>query len=260
MSNEYVEKIKREREWHTNGKFNRKHFLNSRLFYSKERNDFNYIFPRRQFAEQIRICIQSNKHDNLSILIAPIGTGGDLPYLMPFSSRICGIDISPEAIDIINNNFGIEAYVGDIKDMSMFQDNQFDIVLVPLFFHHVRQFGFEPFLQECFRVLKPGGFMFSLEPSSWHPMAWVSWLLKKIVGNITGLVEDEAPFPPGVLSQAMEQIGFTNVKVLGASFCHNRIPIPFAKTINFLSYPLLKIPIVNKLAWMCIFSGRKLQV
>jgi SAM-dependent methyltransferase len=253
---EYDEKIKREREWYTHGKFNRKHILNSRLFYSQERNNFNYIFPRCQFAKQIHIGIQSNKNDNPSILIAPIGSGGDLPYIIPLSSRICGIDISPEAIDTIKK-LGIEAYVGDINKMSMFQDDQFDIVLMPLFFHHVRQFGFEQFLKECFRVLKPGGFIFSLEPSSWHPMAWVSWVLRKIVGNITGLVEDEAPFPPRVLSQAMKQTGFRNVEVLGASFCHNRIPIPLAKVTNFLTYPLLKIPIVNNLAWMCIFSGRK---
>lgn len=248
---EYKDKLKSEQQWYTSTA-NTKHFLNSKLFFSYKRNDFNYIFPKQQLSK----CIRTIKSNNPSVLIAPIGTGDDIKYVKPFAREIHGIDISREAVEKISDST-IDKHVGDISTMNMFADNQFDIVLVPLFFHHFVKYGFNDFLKEIYRTLKPGGHFFAIEPSSFYPLNCVIKCIKKTTGNITGAVEDETSFSPFLLSNAMKQSGFVNVKVIGASFVHNRTPIFIAKLINKITYPLLKLPVIKYFAWMCIFYGKK---
>lgn len=252
----YEDKLNREKEWHTKPVFKAKHILNSRLFYSPERNAFNYVFPKKQLALSIGAIIKANGLNKLSVLIAPIGTGNDIQYIRHLSESITGIDISQEAIEKITDN-SIEKYVGDMKNMTMFPDNRFDIVLVPLFFHHFVRYGFDPFLTEAYRVLKPNGFFFSLEPSSFHPVSWITRGVKKLVGNITGQVEDEMAFNPLMLANAMKRCGFHDVQVFGASFSHNRVPTWISYVNNVVTLPLLKLPFVKYFAWMCLFHGRK---
>jgi SAM-dependent methyltransferase len=253
---DYEDKLKREQKWYSDNKFQNKHFLNSRLFYSVERNAFNFHFARKQFAMALNDVVTANDLHNPAILISPIGSGDDIPYVKNFSRNISGIDISKEAIDMISDP-SIDAHVGDMRHMTIYPDNEFDIVIVPLFFHHFVKYGFDPFVRESYRTLKPGGHFISLEPCSFHPVSWLTIAGKKVFGNITGTVEDETPFNPFMLSKSMKRCGFTGVKVYGASFSHCRLPISIAKINNSLTFPLLRIPAVKFLAWMCIFYGRK---
>lgn len=249
---EYKEKLNSEIQWHTNA-VNIKHFLNSKWFFSYKRNDFNYIFPKQQLSKVMKQMVKSNKP---SILIAPLGTGDDIKYIKSFAGDMHGIDISREAVEKVSD-CTISKHVGDIGNMNMFADNQFDIVLVPLFFHHFVKYGFSNFLKEMYRVLKPGGHFFSIEPSSFYPLNGIIKCIKKITGNITGAIEDETAFNPFLLSNTMKQGGFVQVKVVGAGFVHNRTPIFIAKLINRITYPLLKLPIVKYFSWMCIFYAKK---
>lgn len=251
----YSKKLKREEEWYIKSEFKAQHFLNCRLFYSPERNHFNYIFPKKQFFKMMTQIIDSSKLNKPRILIAPIGNGDDIRYIK-FTDDISGIDISQKALNAISDS-NIKKYFGDIKNMHMFPDDYFDIVISPLFFHHFVQFGFDDFLKEMHRVLKRDGHFFSLEPSSFHPITWITWFAKRIFGNITGAVEDERAFIPFKLSKSMKQCGFRDIKIYGASFSHNRIPICIARFNNVLTYPLLKFPILKYFAWMCIFYGKK---
>ena len=194
--------------------------------------------------------------DHPRVLIVPVGAGDDIQYLPPYAGQICGIDIYQKAIDSIPDGL-IEKHVGDMKHMAMFSDNSFDIVVVPLFFHHYVGFGFDDYLLEVYRVLKRGGHFISLEPSSLHPLSFLARGARKVFGNITGLVEDEVPFNPVLLSNAMKRCGYQEVMIYGASYSHNRTPIWLAKLNNVLTYPLLRCPGVKYLAWMCLFYGKK---
>ena len=252
----YEDKLQREREWYTNHGFRQDHVLNSRLFWSERRNSFNYVFPKNRLASLIRQAMRRSGLANPRMLVAPVGSGDDLKYLTPLSTDIAGIDISAEAVGQIQEP-AVARHVGDMKHMTMFPDGHFDMVVVPLFFHHYMKYGVGEFLRELHRVLKPGGHLFSLEPSILNPVSCAARLIKRFVGNISGHLEDEAPFVPTRLAAAMRECGFRDVRVCGASFTHCRTPIFLARIHNVLTFPLLKVPPLKYFAWQCLFYGRK---
>ncbi|MCR4671755.1 MAG: class I SAM-dependent methyltransferase [Lachnospiraceae bacterium] len=71
-----------------------------------------------------------------------------------------GIDIMPEqlakaeALNLPNAHF----FQGDVSDLSRFEDNSFDMIVDFMILHHVE--GWRSFLDEAFRVLRPGGEMY----------------------------------------------------------------------------------------------------
>ncbi len=138
----------------------------------------------------INNSVRAHHLKDVCIHAAPVGTGGDIVHLAPMSDIITGVDVSGEATGNIND-VDINKYIADIKNMDMFTDNLFDIVVVPLFFHHFNRFGYDPFLKEIYRVLKPGGLFFALEPSCLYPLTWITQSAKKVFGNITGQVDNE---------------------------------------------------------------------
>jgi SAM-dependent methyltransferase len=255
MSN-YDDKVQREQAWYKRSGFQQSHFLNSRLFFSPERAAFTTVPCKRRFARSIQEVLDRDHFPNPRILIAPTGAGNDLPYLLPLSNRITGIDISADAIKAIAADT-MEKHVGDIKHMTMFEDGQFDLVIMSQFFHHFLSFGFEEFLQEGRRVLRPGGHFFAFEPSILHPFAFAACCGKKLFGNISGCVEDESPFLPRRLTQAMRRCGFRDVAVSAASYSHHRMPVPLARLVHSITFPLLRAPLLKHFAYYCVFYGRK---
>ncbi|MFA6450915.1 MAG: class I SAM-dependent methyltransferase [bacterium] len=254
--NDYEDKLKRELEWHTGQGFRAKHFLNRSVFFSPERNAFNYVFPRKRLALMMDRAIAGAGMKAPAMLVAPLGTGEDMIYISHITPDISGIDISEDAVRAVSAP-NLKKFTGDVKDMSMFPDESFDIVVASLFFHHFVNYGFEPYLNEMNRVLKPGGYLFSLEPSSLNPFVWAMRLAKMFFGNITGTVEDEAPFYPPRLAAAMGKCGFDGVRIEGAGFAHNRTPIFASKILNAATLPLLRSPVVKHFCWMCVFQGIK---
>ncbi len=252
---DYEDKLQRERQWHTENGLRRDHFLNSRAFYSVERQRFNYGFARKEVSKFLGDAIRNSGLDDPSVLIAPVGAGGDIEHIKHLSGDITGVDISGEAIAQIKDPH-VKTFCCDMKSMGPFPDNRFDIILTSLFFHHF-QGMLDDFLKELFRVLKPGGHFVTVEPSVLHPVCWLTRPLRMVAGNITGQVEDEAPLVPFRLSNAMRRCGLQDVRVRGVSFSHNRIPIWLARINNVVSRPLLRMPVTKYFAWLCLFHGRK---
>jgi SAM-dependent methyltransferase len=240
-------KLERERSWYTEPAFRAGHPLNARLFYSRERNAFNYVEARRRLAALLGPVDE--------LLVAPIGGGTDLPYLRPLAARIAGIDIVPEAVEAIADP-DVEARVGDMLALP-YADESFDAVAVSLFFHHYFRQGYEPYLVEIRRVLRPGGLLVTLEPSALHPGWWLSWALRRVVGNISGAVADERPIRASQLVAAMRMTGFADVQVEAAAFPHPRTPVPLARAINRVAPALVRLPLVKHLAWTFVARARK---
>lgn len=250
------DKLEREKEWYRNHGHQAAHPLNSGLFFSSTRNDFNYILPKTRMAARVDAALAGKTESR--ILIAPVGRGEDLPFVRGPGRQVTGVDISPEALGQIADPDLIKVE-GDVSDLNAFGDATFDVVIIPLFFHHYVKQGFEPFVKEAFRVLKPGGKLISLEPSSLNPFSLIARTGKRVFGNITGHVEDEAPFAPMRLARCFRRCGFIDTRIVGAGFAHNRTPIAVARIFNALTRPLLDLFPFNHFCWMCVFTGRKPQ-
>ncbi|MCM1145414.1 MAG: class I SAM-dependent methyltransferase [Blautia sp.] len=99
------------------------------------------------------------------VLDCAAGTGIYAFYLAGKGHMVTATDITPRHIGIINEqkvkkHFQIETAVLDATDMSVFEDNSFDIVLnMGPFYHLITESQRERCLSECIRVLRKGGLL-----------------------------------------------------------------------------------------------------
>ena len=241
----YAKKLEKEKNF---GKYSLKPISESAVF--------AYATAKVRMARVLTRVLKETPQQNPRLLIAPIGAGDDVAYVQHLSCDISGVDISEDALRALAPH-KIKTYVGDMQRMDFFADNYFDIVAVPLFFHHFRRYGFDPFLKEINRVLKPGGRVVCLEPGCLYPLSWLFQCLKGILCPESDGVEGEGPFLPSKLLRAMARCGFKEIKFCGASFCHNRIPMAIGKIVNSVSRPFLDMCIIKYFCWLGIFCGKK---
>jgi SAM-dependent methyltransferase len=94
-----------------------------------------------------------------SVLEVGCGAGVDLARFAKGGAQVTGVDLSSSAIDLARANFAQQGLEGrfDVADGERlpFPDNSFDLV----FAHGVVQYTANPrqLVEECHRVLKPGG-------------------------------------------------------------------------------------------------------
>ena len=88
-------------------------------------------------------------------LDAGAGTGRLSIRLFEAGADVTALDISPEMLAILKSkNSNIETIEGDVENMP-FPDETFDMVFSSLTLVHLKKI--EPFLDECYRVLKDDG-------------------------------------------------------------------------------------------------------
>lgn len=99
------------------------------------------------------------------VLDCAAGTGIYAFYLANKGHEVTATDITPRHIDIINEqkakkHVQMETAVLDATDMSVFEDDSFDVVLnMGPFYHLITENQREKCLSECIRVLKKGGLL-----------------------------------------------------------------------------------------------------
>lgn len=244
VENTHTLRLRKENDWYSSPRFCKSHFLNKGIFRSDKRNEQSYIMAKNELFCRIPF-INAKK-----ILLAPCGSFADLPWVQERwpDATVYGTDVSWEAIHQAPRPH--PAAVSDIRDCIPFSQQYFDIAISTLFFHHVADEGFLPYLRELRRVLRPAGLLVTMEPSWLHPLFWITRPLKKLIGNITGQVEHEHPIFIWQLQRVAREAGFSRVTSFACSFSHNRLPTSIGRLLNGVLHPLFGTVGIKHMGWL----------
>lgn len=253
--NRHKQNIKNEILWHENNPWVKKnHILMKWPFAHPQRQDYAWKVVRANTRSVLHDYLKNREKKIQKALVAPCGVNADKDILEGLAGEFYGIDISQKAIDMCPAS--INKKVGDICE-SGYEADYFDAIASLLFFHHLHKAGFEPYLTEFRRILKNEGLLFILEPGNLYFFSWLTFLGRKIFGNISGLVPDEAPISPSKLTNTLVKLGFKVEKIQSVSFSHARIPLPLQRMINVYTKPLQKISGFNQMGWVILWVCKK---
>ena len=106
------------------------------------------------------------------------GSGKFLNNMRLTGWEVEGVDFDPKAVELARTKYSINAHLGSLESIR-FADNSFDAITMS----HVVEHVFNPvaLLQECYRILKPGGKLIALTPNI------NSWGHQKFKNNWRGL-------------------------------------------------------------------------
>ncbi len=249
--------IENEKEWHEQKFYiDNGHWTSKPLFASRERhwlkNDFQKI---RFFGDLFHYLKNKSYFQKAKILMAPVGNGDDLKYLHGFYEEdIHGIDISEYALKKCPSTIIKKAR--DILN-SGYENASFDLIICCQFLHHTHKIGFEPFIQEFYRILRPGGVLAIMEPSEFYPLSFIFRFLNKWLGNVTGKVNDEKPIQPSKITKILKSNNFENIQVHGLSYNHVRFPIIIQNLINLIDFLFRRLYPFNMAAESVGWYGQK---
>ena len=117
-----------------------------------------------EFINTVRILGEHIKKKS-KILDCAAGTGVYAFYFAEQGHDVTATDITPRHIDIINKNLSDKQYnmktaVMDAVDLSVFDDDTFDVVLnMGPFYHLITEEQRNKCISECIRVLKKNGIL-----------------------------------------------------------------------------------------------------
>lgn len=108
---------------------------------------------------------QKYRVEDKAILDLGCGTGRNANYLAEKGNNVIGIEISKTALSIAQrrakeNNLNLDYRLGNIGELYDIKNNSIDIILDVTSSNSLDEKGRGVYLNECFRVLKTGGYIF----------------------------------------------------------------------------------------------------
>lgn len=182
----------------------------------------------------------------MSVLELGCGTGYFTRELVKTGGRITAIDISEDLLNIAQQSVSgkdVTFIIENAYAMS-FLDLSFDVVVGSSVLHHL---DLDKALHECYRVLKPGGFLYFTEPNMLNPQIAlqknIPWLKKRF-----GDSPDETAFFRLLLHKRLLQHRFEEVRITPFDWLHPATPVPLIKLVSALGKFMENIPLLREFA------------
>ena len=147
--------------------------------------------------------------------VLSLGSGiGDVELLLArHVGHVLGVDISPRGVaqaqsSAAEQGLGNAAFaVGDFARMTL-PPAGFDVVLAVFFLHHVADRLNHEIPESIWRLLKPGGVFYSLDPSHYRLSGFLGKLLVPSLMK-KHQTEEEAELKPSAARRGFASVGFT---------------------------------------------------
>jgi ubiquinone/menaquinone biosynthesis C-methylase UbiE len=193
--------LKRELEYH------------ERLYSGPAQEQFGkpaVIEFRRHLAS--RILRATHAGSDSRVLSLGCGIGDTELLLAPHVGHVTGIDLSREGIrhacrSAEAQGAGNTEFVNGSLEEAGFKDHSFDIVIAVFFLHHLVARIETGLPSRIFRLLKPGGAFYSLDPSRYRLSGFVGKLLFPALMK-KYQTEDEEELTPSAVWSAFSRAGF----------------------------------------------------
>jgi ubiquinone/menaquinone biosynthesis C-methylase UbiE len=166
--------------------------------------------------------------------------------------KLLAVDVSPEmALKARERSPGVRVALMDAHRLAL-GESSVDAVVGCSVLHHL---DWERALREIARVLKPGGALRLSEPNLANPQIFVQKnvpLVKRWVGDSP----DEYAFTAGQCRRALEQAGFTAIRVRPFEFLHPSVPAPLIPLVLRIEALLSRTPL-RRLGGSLLIEARK---
>jgi SAM-dependent methyltransferase len=191
------------------------------------------------------------------------GTGSFTRRLEGFGLRLTGMDISPRSIASAARQMpGHQYVVGDVRKTG-FDDDRFDVVVFSGVLHHGNKRATRvEILREGFRIMKPGGRLFTFDPSVHSPSMWLYRDPRSPLFSRKGKTENEVLINRRELREDLEAAGFGAVATQGvAGICFRYLEDRFARALlplyNIYEEILRRSPFEDRLGTLLIRFATK---
>ena len=223
---------------------------------------YNDKYTQRYRDEFIRKPLFQKNLKGLYILDAMCASGIETGYLLKQGADVVGIDISKKNVEQYNKKWGKPCYLNSIHKTN-FPNSTFDAIYICGGLHHVIPLLNETIL-EIYRILKPGGLFYFMEPNkdTWVNRFREIWY--KIDSKFTD--EEEAisyqktlkPFLNVGFKECSLNYGGNIAYILIGQSLTLRIPKSWKKYISpicfFLERILSKFPFTPKLFFSAVWK------
>lgn len=187
------------------------------------------------------------------------GTGAFSAALLkelPLLRLICS-DISPKSIEVVRKRYGTYRNAcfetADILAKN-YNPDTFDCVLGNSILHHLPLY---PVIEECFRILKPGGKIIFFEPNMMNPLIAIEKNIP-FIGRLLQNTDTETAFFHWSLASMLRQVGFENVSVKPFDFLHPLTPKAFIPVVEKIGLWLERCAFLKYISGSLLIEGSRM--
>ncbi|MBI4667799.1 MAG: methyltransferase domain-containing protein [Elusimicrobia bacterium] len=184
--------------------------------------------------------------------------GGDFTVYLMEKLPVCnyfGIDISRNLLNIAQNRVtkrGVTFLKGDVENMGSDLGN-FDAAIGASILHHL---NVPKTLSVIYKILRPGGKIFFMEPNMRNPQIWLEKNVR-FIGKIMQNTQDETAFYKSEMVNMLNKENFVDISVTPFDFMHPAIPKPLADFLDRLLRWPEKIPVIKEFGGSLLIKARK---